>query len=653
MKKIESGDPESMSQNIVAQNIEQLRALFPEAWREGKLDFDVLKELLGGLVDEREEKFGLNWHGKRQARRLALSPSLGTLIPCPDESVNWDQTKNVMIEGDNLEVLKLLQKSYAGKIKMIYIDPPYNTGKDFVYPDDFSDGVQNYLKVTGQIDGDGRRLSTNAESSGRFHTNWLSMIYPRLKVSRSLLSEDGLLYVSCDDNELKNLLHVCDEIFGEENFQGIFVINSSPSAIDYGHIAKMHEYIVFYSKNTDFADTRILEDEDKSFKYTDSTGPFNIYPLYNGNVAFNPRTRPNLFYPFYLNPQKKIDGDFFEISLENPGDWVEVYPVVSQKDGIQRVWRWGRDKSRGELNKEIVGYKTEDGEYRVVQKTRLTGKMIRSLQLDTEISSRRGTADVESHFRSKVFSFPKSVELIRRLVATATESGDIVLDFFAGSGTTAEAVLRQNSMDGGRRRYVLVQLPEVLDETLPQSKPAIDYCEKTKLRKNIAALTIQRLKLASSSIKDKSPLIDCDCGFRVFRLNSSCINLWNPNRDEPVESLLEAVDHIKADRSTDDLLYELLIKLGLDLCVEIDRRKIAEKDVCSIGAGALFVCLTAEIKPSEAEQLSLGIIAWHKEQSPAGESTIVFRDSAFADDVTKTNVTAILQQHGLENVRSL
>ncbi len=221
-----------MSQDVAAQNIQQLQSLFPDAWADGKLDFEVLKQLLGGEVDDREEKFGLNWHGKRNARRLALTPSLGTLLPSRKDSIDWDTTENLLIEGDNLEVLKLLQKSYAGKIKMIYIDPPYNTGKDFVYPDDFSDGVRNYLQLTGQIDGNGNRVSSNMESSGRFHTNWLSMIYPRLKASRSLLREDGLLYVNCDDNELKNLLHVCDEIFGEENFQGIFVVNSSPSAID-------------------------------------------------------------------------------------------------------------------------------------------------------------------------------------------------------------------------------------------------------------------------------------------------------------------------------------------------------------------------------------------------------------------------------------
>jgi adenine-specific DNA-methyltransferase len=218
MKTITLHDPESKSADVVAANIEQLKSLFPEAFTEGKVDFEVLKGLLGGMVDEREEKYGLNWHGKRRARQIALTPSTGTLRPCPEESVDWDTTQNLMIEGDNLEVLKLLQRSYAGKVKLIYIDPPYNTGKDFVYPDNFQDNIKNYLELTGQADGEGRKLSSNSEASGRFHTDWLNMMYPRLKLARNLLREDGAIFISIDDNEASNLRGICDEIFGPENF---------------------------------------------------------------------------------------------------------------------------------------------------------------------------------------------------------------------------------------------------------------------------------------------------------------------------------------------------------------------------------------------------------------------------------------------------
>ncbi|MCL2640935.1 MAG: site-specific DNA-methyltransferase, partial [Phycisphaerales bacterium] len=302
MKKLTIGDPETKSADIVAENILRfklmLQAIFPEAFAEGKIDFDVLKQLLGNDVDERDEKYGLHWHGKRKARQLALTPSLGTLRPCPQESVDWDTTQNLMIEGDNLEVLKLLQKSYAGKVKMIYIDPPYNTGKDFVYPDNFQDNIQNYLELTGQSDLQGRKMLSNPEASGRFHTDWLNMMYPRLKLARNLLRDDGVMFVSIDDNEVSHLKNLCDEVFGENNFLGLFVVNSTPNARDYGHIGKMHEFTLLYGKIENETITNMLPESDKSFKYSDKNGGFNIHPLYNSNEAFTKDNRPNLYYSF-------------------------------------------------------------------------------------------------------------------------------------------------------------------------------------------------------------------------------------------------------------------------------------------------------------------------------------------------------------------
>jgi adenine-specific DNA-methyltransferase len=657
MKKLTVKDAETMSANVIADNVARLNALFPELIAEGKqgvsVNVDVLKALVGDkLVTDSDEKYGLNWHGKRQARQLALTPSTGTLRPCPDDSVNWDKTQNLMIEGDNLEVLKLLQKSYAGKIKVVYIDPPYNTGKDFVYPDSFQDNIKNYLELTGQLSS-GVTTTSNPETSGRFHTVWLNMMYSRIKLARNLLRDDGTIVISADDNETHNLRRVCDEIFGEDNFIGQFVVNSSPSAIDYGHIAKMHDYALMYAKDLAETTSSPLEEEEKVFKYEDEIGPFNIYPLYNGNVAFNPRTRPNLFYPFYLNTTARIGNDFYEIGLEKKKGWVEVFPVVSRKDGIQRVWRWGKEKALGGLNKEIVGYRNEDGDFRVVQKTRHTGKVIRSLQLDKEISTRRGTAEVESLLGGKVFPFPKPVELIRRFLAVGTDHDSIILDFFAGSGTTAQAVMALNASDEGKRRCILVQFPEQLSPNDGEQKVAADFCDKIGKPRTIAEITKERWRRAGKRARDEKPLFPNDIGFRVFKLSSSNIQSWEPSPETLPESLDASVNHLKQDRTEKDILYELLLKLGLDLCVPMDEKTIAGKTVQSVGAGTLIVCLAPKISRKDAEPLALGIVKWHKEMAPAGESTVVFRDSAFADDVAKTNVAAILEQHGLTNVRSL
>ena len=274
MQKITAQSPESQSADLIAENIERLKEMFPEAFSEGRLDYEVLKQLLGGAVDEREEKYGLNWHGKRKARQLALTPSTGTLRPCPEESVDWDTTQNLMIEGDNLEVLKLLQKSYAGKVKLIYIDPPYNTGKDFVYRDNFQDNLRNYLEVTGQVDGNGHRLSANTEASGRFHTDWLNMMYPRLKLAHNLLRDDGVAFASCDDNEVNNLRFLMNEVFGEECFAGqICVVNNLKGRNDRKHLATSHEYLLMYGKHEfDSLGLPLSSKQLSEYKHEDESG---------------------------------------------------------------------------------------------------------------------------------------------------------------------------------------------------------------------------------------------------------------------------------------------------------------------------------------------------------------------------------------------
>ena len=635
MNKITTNDPETRSVDVTTENLEHLKTLFPEAFSEGKIDFEVLKQLLGGEVDEREEKYGLNWHGKRQARQLALMPSTGTLRPCPEESVDWDTTKNLMIEGDNLEVLKLLQKSYAGKVKLIYIDPPYNTGEDFVYSDNYWDNIQNYLELTGKTDDGKRKMSSNTEASGRFHTDWLNMMYPRLKLARSLLRDEGLIVISISDAEIQNIRQCCDEIFGEENLIGCVVWNSTKSVTNTALISVSHTYNLVYARNNTYyvenrSHFRLPEDgEGFSNLDNDPRGPWKADPFQVGGE------RPNQRYQI-TNPNT---GDIYH---PNPGcSWKNEFKVFQQLM---------------EENRMVFGASGEAGPQRkrFLSEAKERGKVAKTLwdDIDTTTNATRLQKQLMGEI---VFDNPKPVELIRRFIQLGVHDPHhaIVMDFFAGSGTTGNAVLEQNVADNGRRRYVLVQLQEPLSQENKDQKSAADFCDKLGKSRNIAELTKERLRRAANKIKDENPLFAGDLGFRVFKLDSSNIRAWEPNRDDLQGSLLDNIDHIKPDRSEEDILYELLLKLGLDLCVLIETRTIAGKSVRCIGGGALIACLDENISREDVEPLALGIVEWHSEIAPAGDTTVIFRDSAFEDDVTKTNLAAILEQHGLENVRSL
>ena len=628
---VERVDRQSL--DVAEQKRLELLRLFPEVRTEGgKIDFDRLKLTLGAAVDGKE-RYGLTWPGKAECFRTIQTPSTATLRPMRQESVNFDTTENMIIEGDNLEVLKLLQKAYLGKVKMIFIDPPYNTGNDFIYPDNYTESLQTYLEYTGQVDAEGKKFSTNTDTDGRFHSKWLTMMYPRLYLARNLLRDDGVIFISIDDNEVVNLRKICDEIFGEENFIGLFVINASPSAIDYGHIAKMHDYALFYARSIDDTETVPLAEQDKEFKYEDETGPFNIYPLYNGNVAFNPKTRPNLYYPFYLNPSSKIGEAFYELALEPRSGWVQVYPVVSRKDSIQRVWRWGKELSRQHLNKEIVGYKTEDGEYRVVQKSRHTGKVIRSLQLDKDVSTRRGTAEVEQLLGSKAFPFPKPTELIRRFVSVSTDTDGIVLDFFSGSGTTAHAVMKQNAQDGGKRRFILVQLPE---RTVHKDLPTIADIARERVRRVIKQLDetdAGRLDLGAPNAQDR--------GFRSFRLAESSFAQWDSMTPTDSTALGEQlqlhVDNLRSGRSDDDLLYEILLREGFPLTTPCETVPISTREAQSLADGALIICLSRNLDLEAIRAIA-----------DRGPQRVVCLDDGFAgSDQLKANAAQIFKAKGI------
>jgi len=632
VKKLTVNDPETRSEDAVAENVEHLKALFPEAFTEGKVDFEVLKQLLGGEVDEREEKYGLHWHGKRRARQLALTPSTGTLRPCAEESVDWGTTQNLMIEGDNLEVLKLLQKSYAGKVKLIYIDPPYNTGKDFVYPDDFQDSIKNYLELTGQASGDGRKLSSNTEASGRFHTDWLNMMYPRLRVGRHLLSDEGILFVSCDDVEVNNLRAVLDELFGPENFVAQFVWKSRQftDARAVTNVSTDHEYLLAYAKNSGYSVRGVGRDE-KKFSNPDDDPRGSWMSRSMLGLATRDQ-RPNLHY---------------DIIEPETGRRFPPNPATG--------WRYSPERMDQLIADGCVLFpKKDDGRPREKKfRKDMQSEFIAFRSIIEDVHTADGTQEIRELFGAEVFSFPKPTQLIRQIVEQATGPGDIVVDFFAGSGTTGHATWIQNTADNCARRWVLIQLPEVLDPQNRDQKAAADYCDEIGLPLSIAELTKERLRRARSKIREESPMFPGDLGFRVFRLDTSNIRAWEPDRGDLDRSLLDSIEHIKGDRSEQDVLYELLLKLGIDLCVPIETRTIAGKIVYSIGAGTLITCLDEKMARGEIEPLALGIAGWRDELAPAGDSTVVFRDSAFPDDVGKTNLAAILQQHGLENVRSL
>jgi len=635
MKKITDQDPESKSPDILTENIERLRVIFPEAFTEGKVDFEVLKQLLGSTVDEREEKYGLNWHGKRNARLIALTPSTGTLRPDPEDSVDWDTTQNLMIEGDNLEVLKLLQKSYAGKVKLIYIDPPYNTGNDFIYPDDFQDNVKNYLMRTGQMESDGRKNEFNTESSGRLHTEWLNMLYPRLKLARNLLSNDGVIFISIDDGEVDNLKRICNEIFGEENFVAQFPWRkrTAKSDVPFG-VSQDYEWLLCIAKSdlfiacTDGSERRYFETPDL---------PNKAWRIHDMTKQTSASERPNSYFTM-VDPKN---------GKEYPANPDSVWRIT--KDTFQQYYDQKRIVFPGDydflnISKPVLRYFKDDDESKAGE---MFGFVTVSTNLPKEVGmTQDGTKDIGKLFSQKVFAFPKPVGLMQYLlkISTSLNKTAIILDFFSGSATTAQAVLNMNIEDEGSRRFIMIQLPEICQENSDAFKAGYKY---------IADIGKERIRRAAKQIQKEHPEFKGDLGFRVFKLDSSNIRAWAPDRDNLAATLEKYAENLKIDRTEQDILFELLLKLGLDLTVPIEKKTVATKTVYSIGAGTMLVCLATTISTSEVEPLALGIVNWHKQLATAGETQLVFRDSAFTDDVAKTNLTAILEQNGLENVRSL
>ena len=614
--------------NITADNITKLKSLFPEAFNENGIDFDVLKQLLGENVDEKEERYGLNWHGKRQARQLALTPSRGTLRPCKDESVDWHNTKNLMIEGDNLEVLKLLQKSYAGKVKLIYIDPPYKTGKDFVYPDNFQDNMKNYLEITGQTE-DGARLSTNTETSGRYHTDWLNMIYPRLKLARNLLKEDGVIFISIDDTEVDNLKKVCSEIFGEENFVANIVWQKKYSPQnDATYFSDMHDHILVYAKQ-------------RKTSKNDSNG---------WNIDFLPRSDEQ--NAAYKNPDNDPRGVWKSVDLSvKTYSKANDYSITTPSGRIvtppaSRCWQVS-EKRFVELCKENKIWFGENGN-NVPSIKRFLTEVQDGVVPTTWWSYKECGHNQEAKQELKklmegesvFFDTPKPLRLLDRILhlATTNDKDCIILDFFAGSGTTAHATLNKNIADSGSRRYIAVQLPEKIDD------------EKYY---TISELTKERLRRAGKKVREDNPEWKGDVGFRVFKLDTSNIRPWEATAETLSEQLDAYVSPILEGRSEEDLLTELMLKRGIDLSVNVEVRQFDGLTVSCVDGGKLFTCFTRQIPASSVEALTKGIIDWHKSLKAGKDTVCYFLDDAFENNVAKTNLCAILEQHGLTNLHSL
>jgi adenine-specific DNA-methyltransferase len=630
--------------DIVAENVGKLKELFPEAFTEGKVDFEALKEVLGTFVETQDERYSFTWNGKSKARMIAQTPSTGTLRPCKEESVDWDTTQNIFIEGDNLEVLKLLQKSYHKKVKMIYIDPPYNTGKDFVYKDNFKDNIKNYKEITGQVDGEGRNISNNPETSGRYHTDWLNMMYPRLKLARNLMQDDGVIFISIDENEVGNLEKIVSEIFGEENYLGaIPVIMNLKGNQDAFCFAETHEFIAVACRDkTSFIPGMFpVEDEELLDSWLeDEYGLYKEADNLRATGVNAPREkRPNLFYPIFLN---KDSYEFYVTENDKPKnrDDIEILPINPQGDELS--WYWGKTTFNNSKYNLILKETSNGWQFYRKQRPKLGDlptKKPKSVLYKSDYSTSTATTHLKNLFNAKIFDGPKPVPFVIDLFHIGVSSSDLVLDFFAGSGTTSHAVMQLNAEDDGNRKFIMVQLPEATDEKSEAFKSGF---------KTISEISKDRIRRAAAKLKKENPEYDGDLGFKVFKLDSTNIKPWEVDFDLTERTLEDFISNIKTDRREEDVLYEVLLKYGLDLTLPITEHIIAGQKVFDIGMGALIICLSDAISLEVVE----GIAKLKDELNPE-IMRVVFKDSGFKDDVVKTNAVQILKQAGIVDVRSL
>lgn len=594
------------------------------------VNFDVLRQLLGdNAVEDAPEAYEFNWVGKQAARAEVLRPTKKTLRPVKEDSVDWDNTPNLYIEGDNLEVLKLLQKSYLGKVKMIYIDPPYNTGNDFVYHDDFAMSADEYAEASGSVDELGNKYIKNMDSNGRFHSDWCSMMYSRLMVARTLLTEDGVIFISIDDNEVENLRKICDEVFGESNKIAQLVIENNPRGRQSdAFFATSHEYLLCYAGNIDSATINgmsLSEKQKAEYKYEDEIGRYRLLGLRQRGVASLREDRPEMFFPIWVNPEDS------SISLTYVEDWEEVIPKKS--DGREGRWMWGKQKCINESNRLVAklvstrrefdifvkDYLNKDGEQRT--------RKYKTIWSDKILNNQIGTQEVKAILGGDYMSFPKSTEYIKTIIQTGTSSSSLILDFFSGSATTAHAVMQLNAEDGGNRQYIMVQLPEETPEDSEARKAGYN---------TIPDIAKERIRRAGKKIKEESPLTtaDLDTGFRVFRLEEGNYeDVKCSPKDYNQDDLDLFLNNIKVDRNDLDLLFGCMLDWGVQLSLPMTQEVVDGKTIYTVNDGDLVACF--------AENVSEDVVKAMAEKMPL---RVIFRDSCFAQDADKINIYETFKQ---------
>ena len=659
MEKITQGHHGSLSLDMVQDNISKLKQLFPELITEdasgAKIDVDVLKELVGNqVIDGDKERYNFTWHGKAAARRLAQTPSTGTLRPCKEESKDWDTTQNLFIEGDNLEVLKLLQKSYHKKVKMIYIDPPYNTGKDFIYTDNFKDNIKNYLDITGQLDKEGRRISANSETSGRFHTKWLNMMYPRLKLARNLLTNDGVIFISINDKEVSNLKYLCNEIFSEDNFLCQFSWRTDGNFDNQAKFKNCHEYVLVYAK------------DEEQFPHPPVIDP-NTPP---DSKLFRPEIRNTIVKNGPKNPASKIElpagfpaeGKSTKITSRKDAwphyDSDVIIENYCLKNSVNVYSGWSSKELLLSFIKNkfnpVLDSKGQETVFKIIDSGAIEAIKTRSDKQSHVISvlnglggSQKATAELES--LDVIFDdYPKPVDLIKYFISMNEGTEFTILDFFAGSCATAEAVYRKNMEDSGNRNFIAIQLPESTIKIDENGKEKQTEAYKSGYA-TISQIGVDRIKKAGQKLQNStSNVSSLDFGVKIFQLNSSNIKPWDANFDNLEDMLAAADDSLKKDRTADDVLYEILLKYGLDLTLPIEEHILAGKTVHNIGCGALMICLDDEITLDVVN--AIGDLK--KELQPE-VMRVVFKDAGFADPVVKTNAIQVLKQFGIDDVKSI
>lgn len=639
--------------DLTLENIDKLTNLFPQVATEVKdengvvkpsVDFDALRDLLGDVAEGQRERYQFTWPGKAEAKLEARRSCDKTLRPHPEKSVDWGTTQNVYIEGDNLDALKVIRETYAGKVKLIYIDPPYNTGHDFIYDDDFAQTHEEYDAQSGEYDEEGGRLVANLEGNGRFHSDWCSMMYPRLLLARDLLSSDGAIFISIDDNEEDNLCKICDEIFGKQNFVAKLLVQVNPRGRNLDkYIAKTIEPVIVYVK--DYGNSTCLnpipKDEKMLAEYNrmDDRGKYRLIGLRNRNQRFNPQTRPNLYFSLWINPET----GHVSTSADSTHT-IERLPLAS--DGSPTCWTWSKQKIEKE-NFYIVGEQSGDG-WRVFRKDYLAEgtsalTLPKSLQASPEFNNDYGKKRIKELFGSNVMSFPKSPELMQRIIEIGSSDGDLVMDFFSGSATLADAIMSLNAEYETSRRFVMVQIPEAISEGEAHKLGFTNLCELGEERIRRAGKKIaEEIEEANAQLKigeDSKPVPDI--GFRVFSIDSSnFLDTYSEPGEQTQASLLSLVDNLKEDRTPDDLLFQVLPAFRIPYSARIEKIDVAGAACFNVNDGQLIACFDMPVSTDAIEEIA--------QMKPI---YAVFRDASFASDSDAANFEELFKTYSPDTVR--